>query len=77
MLIRARTADYMVDMPEAEFMTIVETPTDVSPVDIPSTLPEGRYSELEVHLYNTEGDTTPAVGKIGFSYECTTELEIE
>ncbi len=70
-IIRARTADHVVDLENAEWITIVEVPSDTSPKDLPDTLPEGHYIELEARLYTEEDGITPSIGKIGFTFDCT------
>jgi streptogramin lyase len=73
-VIRARTADYAEDIQAATFFTVVEVPDDASPKALPEALPEGHFIQLEVRLYTETDGVTPAVGAIGFTYECTTDI---
>jgi hypothetical protein len=73
-VIRARTADYLEDLEEQDFTTVVEVPDDSSPKELPADLPEGHFIELEVRLYTEYDGVTPEVGAIGFSYECTADI---
>ncbi|MFO8070414.1 MAG: hypothetical protein R6V85_00950 [Polyangia bacterium] len=74
-VIRARTADYEVDLEDESFLTVVEVPDDVSPATLPAELPEGHFIELEVRLYTEHDGVTPEVGAIGFTFECTTDIQ--
>ncbi len=75
-IIRARTADQKADLRTADWYTVVRVPTDASPVALPTDLPEGHFIELEVRLYTQRTHYTPAVGQIGFSYDCTYEVDV-
>lgn len=75
-IIRARTADQKADLSKATWTTVVIVPSDTSPVDLPETLPEGHFIELEVRLYTDLQNVSPAVGQIGFSFECTYEIDV-
>jgi hypothetical protein len=56
---------------------VVHDPSDSSPKDLPAGLPEGHFIELEVHLYTDNDGVSPAVGDIGFTFECTGDIIIE
>ena len=73
-VIRARTSDHLADLRDADWVTLVEVPDDVSPKAIPETLPEGHYIQLEVRLYTEEDELTPEVGAITFDWDCTTPI---
>jgi hypothetical protein len=69
-IIRARAADLIEALSDVDWMTIVEVPSDTSPKDIPDTLPNGHFIELEARLYSEEEGLTPKVGLIHFDYRC-------
>jgi len=69
-IIRARTSDDLAQLPFQPWQILVEVPDDVSPKDIPDTLPQGHYIELEVRLYSKVIGVSPTVGQIAFDYEC-------
>ena len=48
----------------------MEVPSDTSPKLLPSSL-QGHFIELEVRLYTQVDGTSPKVGAINFSFECT------
>ncbi len=73
-IIRARTADQKADLLNATWYTVVQVPSDVSPVDLPANLPEGHFIELEVRMYTQTNGVSPEVGQIGFTYECTYDI---
>ncbi|MBW2731823.1 MAG: hypothetical protein JRH20_05475 [Deltaproteobacteria bacterium] len=73
-IIRARAADKVEDLENAEWHTIVQVPADSSPVDLPPDLAEGHFIQLEVRLYTQDSAVTPSVGKIGFTFTCTTTI---
>jgi len=68
--IRARASDVEADLPNLQFKTIVESPTDVSPLDISQSFPHGKYIEIEVRLYTDNIAVTPSVGAVKFEYTC-------
>jgi hypothetical protein len=70
LVIRARAADLIDDLPNVEWITVVEVPDDISPKDLPNDLPNGHYIELEARLYSIEEGVTPKVGMIHFDYVC-------
>jgi hypothetical protein len=74
--IRARTADQTADLAEAAWVTVVRDPSDTTPKSLPPSLPEGHFIELEVHLYASDDGVSPAVGDIGFTFECTSDIVI-
>ncbi len=69
-IIRARTSDKESELPFQPWQILVEVPSDISPKDIPDTLPQGHYIELEVRLYSKVVGVSPTVGQIAFDYEC-------
>jgi hypothetical protein len=74
--IRARTADQTADLAQAPWVTVVRDPSDTSPNNLPPSLPEGHFIELEVHLYASDDGVSPGVGDIGFTFECTSDIVI-
>jgi hypothetical protein len=74
--IRARTADQTSDLATATWHTVVRDPSDTSAKALPPGLPEGHFIELEVHLYASNDGVSPAVGDIGFTFECTGDIII-
>ncbi len=69
-IIRARTSDDLVQLALEQWQVIVEVPSDVSPKDMPDTLVQGHYIELEVRLYSKNVGVSPVVGQISFDYKC-------
>jgi len=74
-VIRARTADKSDDLLQAQWFVVATDPPDTSPKDLPADLPEGHFIALEIRLYTTTDGVTPSVGKISFTYECTSPLQ--
>jgi hypothetical protein len=70
LIIRARTSDDLAQLALEQWQIIVEVPSDVSPKEMPGTLAQGHYIELEVRLYSKNVGVSPVVGQISFDYEC-------
>ena len=76
LVIRARVSDFASDLPQSPWLNVVAVPSDESPMDLPSGLPEGHFIELEIRLHTKVEGVTPSVGSIHFWYDCTGPIPV-